>query len=87
MQFFIQVHTCYSAHTPYLPEVLQKGRGRPGRREGNKRGDEEGRGRSWLEMGEGDRDKVRILGDGELRTMFIHKVGRREKWKHYSLCE
>lgn len=40
------------------------------------------RGHLWLEMGEGDRDKVRILGDGELRTMFIHEEGRREKWKH-----
>lgn len=25
VQFFIQLNTCYSAHTPYLPEVLQKG--------------------------------------------------------------
>lgn len=32
VQFFIQLNTCYSAHTPYLPEVLQKGRGRPARR-------------------------------------------------------
>lgn len=95
MQFFIQVNTCYSAHTPYLPEVLQKGRGRPGRRwgrrEGDRRGDEEeeeeGRGRLWVEMGigrwnelgEGDREKVRILGDGEVRTMFIHEEGKREK--------
>lgn len=40
MHFFIQVHTCCSAHTPYLPEVLQRGRGRTRRRERD-RGDEE----------------------------------------------
>lgn len=47
-------------HTPYLPEVLQKGRGRPGRwagqRDGRERrgddGEEEGRGYGWMERGD-----------------------------------
>lgn len=38
MQFFIQVHTCCSAHTPYLPEVLQRGREGGAEREGDKEG-------------------------------------------------
>lgn len=61
VQFFIQLNTCYSAHTPYLPEVLQKGRGRParrwGQRAGDRRGDvEEERGHLWVEMGIRRRD-------------------------------
>lgn len=57
VQFFIQLNTCYSAHTPYLPEVLQKGgadqQGDEDRGRGERGGDvEEERGHLWwVEMG------------------------------------
>lgn len=92
MQFFIQVHTCCSAHTPYLPEVLQRGREGGAEREGDKEGGgetEEERRKRRRRDGEfvggewgsivGKMGGVGILGDGELRTMVIHEEGKREK--------
>lgn len=92
VQFFIQVHTCCSAHTPYLPEVLQRGRvitweemrGREGgRQEGRREGEFIGgkkRGSVDGTVGEETgRKKVGILGDRELRMIFIHNEEKREK--------
>lgn len=35
----------------------------------------------WNDLEEGDRKKVGILGDGELRTMVISRRGKREKMR------
>lgn len=91
MQFFIQVHTCCSAHTPYLPEVLQRGRGRTweemrGRETDRqeRRRDGEFMGRKKTEsvdgmVGKTGREKVGILVDRRLRMMVVHREGKRER--------
>lgn len=89
MHFFIQVHTCCSAHTPYLPEVLQRGRGRTRRRERDRGDEEEVKGEGELvggEWGSADvmigemrrRKKEGMLGDGELTMMVIQEEEKRE---------
>lgn len=82
--------------TPYLPEVLQKGRGRPGRwagwREGERRWWRGGGTGVWMggerdfmgELNGGETEKVEDFGDVDSRTMFIHEEGKREKWSNYS---
>lgn len=89
MKFPIQVHACCSAHTPYLPEVLERGReGRSKEGEETEKERTEGireevggsMGREWVsrwnDWGE-HRDKVGNLGKGG--AVDLPYGGRREK--------
>ena len=68
VQFFIQVHTCCSARTPYLPEVLQRGGA-------DREGDEEG--------GFGGREGDRRGGGGECASIdgMIWRRETEKKWR------
>lgn len=97
MQFFIQVHTCYSANPiPARSPAEREGQtGKMGRVEGGReemmarrrrrgRGMDGWRGGFTGELNGGDREKVEDFGGVDSRTMFIHEEGKREKWSNYS---